>query len=63
MAGKIIYAQENYCEIYFIQVKITNNISNKNNRSTGCREIKTLQTKVMSRSEFKFFLSIPCRIF
>ena len=29
MIGKIVHAQENYCQISFREVRITNDISNK----------------------------------
>ena len=38
VTGKIGHAQENYCQIAFIQVKIANNIPNKTYRSTGYEE-------------------------
>ena len=56
MIGKIVHAQENYCQISFREVRITNDISNKTYKSAGYREIKTLQIKMMSKSELKLFI-------
>ena len=51
------YISENDCNFTFRFPNLLNDISNKTYRSTECKEVKKLWSKVMSSSELKFFIN------